>query len=554
MLDLVFLVALWIVIGISLCFFPIPIGNENSTVRRLPYVTFAILALNVLIFFATLPSVAQQLKEWAGARQDISEFLVKHAELMADEGVRGKLVEGGLMTKRESDAIDRQLLRDTAMESEYAVWLKGPEATRLRDELEKKLTDYKAVASASLWYQYGLAPNGDWKFYQLITGAFIHGSTSHLFGNMIFFFAIAFSLEDLWGRSLFLGFYLLGAVAAFLPTVIYPISAPCIGASGAISATMGAFLFRLHKTKIRVRWLSLPLALPLMAMSKKPWGAVMIPAYIYGPFFFGSQLLYWWFNNRYQQASQVGYSAHIAGFVFGFGFAALMKMTGFEEKYIHPKIEAKVSFSASPAVNQALESLDRGEIETAEKKLKAHLAKDPNNPDAIMALIQVYQRTVNYAQLNVLYGRLIRHHLSNNDKEAALYAYDGLLSCFPDIAVDVHIPIRDWLLICEYLREHEMNREAAVEYERLALAYPDDPLALRAYMQGGEAALEAHDNERALRLFEKAHDRAPSPMLSRIEAGIDKCNLRINNRPVWVKEPPKAAESSKDVDSKNLTW
>jgi tetratricopeptide (TPR) repeat protein len=231
-----------------------------------------------------------------------------------------------------------------------------------------------------------------------------------------------------------------------------------------------------------------------------------------------------------------------------------MKMTGFEEKYIHPKIEAKVSFSASPVVNQALESLDRGEIETAEKKLKAHLAKEPNNPDAIMALIQVYQRTVNYAQLNLLYARLIRHHLSNGDKEAALYAYDGLLSCFPDTAVDVHIPIRDWLLICEYLREHEMNREAAVEYERLAVAYPDDPLALRAYMQGGEAALEAHDNERALRLFEKAHDRAPSPLLSRIEAGINKCNLRINNRPVWVKEPPKVAESSKDVDSKNLTW
>jgi lipopolysaccharide biosynthesis regulator YciM len=198
--------------------------------------------------------------------------------------------------------------------------------------------------------------------------------------------------------------------------------------------------------------------------------------------------------------------------------------------------------------------LDRGDTEMAERKLRAHLAKDPGNPDAIMALIQVYQRTSNYSQLNVLYGRLIRHHLANNDKEAALYAYDALLTSLPDTALNVQIPIRDWLAICEYLRESGMNREAGVEYERLAQAYPDDSLSVRACVQGGEAAMEANDNERAVRLFERARDKAPSPMLSRIEAGIEKCNLRINNRPIWVKEPPKAHEMAKDVDSKNLTW
>src|SRR5215831_3325822 len=167
MLDLMFLIALWVVLFISTCFMPIPIGNENSTVRRLPYVTFAILALNVLIFFATMPSVSQQTKELTEARSDIGDFLDKNEELKADDAIRVKLVASGLMSKRESQMIDRQLARDDEMQNEYAIWLKSPEANRLRDEFDRKLSAYKAAASSSLWYQYGLAPNGDWKFYQL---------------------------------------------------------------------------------------------------------------------------------------------------------------------------------------------------------------------------------------------------------------------------------------------------------------------------------------------------------------------------------------------------
>src|SRR5262249_20676551 len=148
--------------------------------------------------------------------------------------------------------------------------------------------------------------------------------------------------------------------------------------------------------------------------------------------------------------------------------------------------------------------------------------------NAIMALIQVYQRTLNYAQLNLMYGRLIRHHLANDDKEAALYAYDGLLSSFPDDAVAVTIPVRHWLTLCEYLREAEMNREAAVEYERLVEAYPNDALTIHACVQGGEAALLAHDNARALKLFEHAESMNPkAPMLGRVENGLERCRVRM---------------------------
>jgi uncharacterized protein HemY len=146
-----------------------------------------------------------------------------------------------------------------------------------------------------------------------------------------------------------------------------------------------------------------------------------------------------------------------------------MKVTKYEEQHINPKIEAMVSFSAAPAVTQALEALDKGDAVTAERKLRAHLSKQPNDTNALLAAIQVYQQSTNFERLNAMYGRLIRQHLANEDREAALYAYDSLLSAFPDDNVAPRIPVRDWISICEYLRESDLNREAAVEYERLVI-------------------------------------------------------------------------------------
>ena len=93
----------------------------------------------------------------------------------------------------------------------------------------------------------------------------------------------------------------------------------------------------------------------------------MVPGYIYLASYFIAQVLYWYFDKKAGSVSNVGYSVHIAGFLFGAGFALMMKATNTEETYINPKIEAKISFSAAPAVTQAMDLLDRGEIPMAER-------------------------------------------------------------------------------------------------------------------------------------------------------------------------------------------
>jgi hypothetical protein len=81
-----------------------------------------------------------------------------------------------------------------------------------------------------------------------------------------------------------------------------------------------------------------------------------------------------------------------------------------------------------------------------------------------------------------------------------------------------------------------MNTEAAVEYERLVDACPDDPLVSRAAVQGGEVALFVADADRALKLFQKAQAmNAPEPYGARARMGIEKCNRILELRPKWTK-------------------
>ncbi|MGO9832400.1 MAG: rhomboid family intramembrane serine protease [Myxococcaceae bacterium] len=91
------------------------------------------------------------------------------------------------------------------------------------------------------------------RLYTLVTSAFLHGSWSHIIGNMVFFWAFGQEVEDAMGHIRYLVFYLLGAVVAMAAQVaVSPEStAPMLGASGAIAAVMGAFLVTYPQDRIK---------------------------------------------------------------------------------------------------------------------------------------------------------------------------------------------------------------------------------------------------------------------------------------------------------------
>ena len=536
MLDTLLLTTLVIVWAFEFFFFFLPLGNERSLVRRLPLVTFGILAANTLIYFISLPITVQQDRDRDRAYKQIKLYVEDNRDILVDEKVRDELKSLGLFAK-EIARVEDQLKKRS--EGEYRSWLLSATATQMKRDLKPLLDDYATADQAHLYNRYGLERDGNWKVYQLVTYSFLHANSRvfglifplHLFFNLITLFAVGFSVEDLWGRNIFLLFYLLSAVAASIPDAVS--GTGIIGASGSVSAVMGAFLVRLPRTRIKIGWFSLPLALPMLAFGKKPYGVTKVASYYYLAFFFLNQLLLWWFfNYKMGSGDGVSYRCHLAGFGFGAAFALVMKVARIEERYINPRIEAKISFYLMPKIANALEHLDRGEMEESEKKLKSLLSSYPSNVEILMALVQVYERAKNYAGVNESYAALIHQHLEKGDKEAALYAYDNLLLAFPDDRVEPRLPSIDWLAICEYLEEVEMPHEAAVEYERLVNCSLDDLLASRACAQGGEAAMASEDYELAKRLFEKISD--------------DRCLDSYSARAPRAREMPVAPESRHD--------
>jgi membrane associated rhomboid family serine protease len=97
-------------------------------------------------------------------------------------------------------------------------------------------------AQVEAWYrEWGLIA-GDWRWYQFVTSAFMHGGWLHLVGNMFFLWVLGDNVEDALGIGGFLLVYVLGGLAGDLLYVSANAHMiPSIGASGCIAAVAGAY-------------------------------------------------------------------------------------------------------------------------------------------------------------------------------------------------------------------------------------------------------------------------------------------------------------------------
>ncbi len=141
----------------------------------------------------------------------------------------------------------------------------------------------------------------------MLTAMFMHGSWLHIIGNMVFLWAFGPEIEDVMNPGRYAAFYLAGGVVAMLAQVAAaPASTiPCLGASGAIAAVMGAFLVTYPRDRIRT----------ILFFG---WFArvTFIPAALLIGIWFLIQLLSVGVVADVQSGG-VAYLAHIGGMVFG---------------------------------------------------------------------------------------------------------------------------------------------------------------------------------------------------------------------------------------------
>ena len=144
----------------------------------------------------------------------------------------------------------------------------------------------------------------------ILTAMFMHGSWSHILGNMVFLWAFGPEMEDAMNPLRYLAFYLSGGLVAMLTQIaLSPHSTvPNLGASGAIAAVMGGFLVTYPTDQIRV------ILIIFVFVRIK-----LIPAALLIGLWFLIQL----FNVGSVATVQTGgvaYAAHVGGAVFGMIF------------------------------------------------------------------------------------------------------------------------------------------------------------------------------------------------------------------------------------------
>jgi membrane associated rhomboid family serine protease len=240
----------------------IPVYDVNP-VRRTPWITYALIAANVIIFLIT-PAVSRSGVEGVAlSDQCAQEAFYERYGAVPDELITNKppaLVPTGAVGVGRSGA---------------------------------------GCVVAPPTYQKHPALS-------VLTAMFLHGGWLHLLGNMLFLWVFGNNVEDRMGRLRFLLFYLAsGYAAAYGFSVVNASStAPLIGASGAIAGVLGAYIVLYPRARV---WSLVPFLLFI---------PLRLPAWlVLGSWF----VLQWFYSSQLAVSSgdSVAYLAHVVGFLFG---------------------------------------------------------------------------------------------------------------------------------------------------------------------------------------------------------------------------------------------
>ena len=310
-------------------FYAIPLENR-PTWRNPPWMTVLLIIINMVIFWG--PQASEERVQDKAAAYYVSSALPA-LEFPA-------LVQWLSQTHDQYAGQAKQAVRQPAaypallglMES-YPDFLAQLRAEKFITPAHPRYADWKAARAkyqamqpapfTSRW-ALNYADSQPLKAETLLTAAFLHGSTGHLLGNMLFLFLFGFSVELVLGRFWYLLFYLIGAVGgSALAQLMYAgVGHYGLGASGAVTALMGmyAVMYRLKRIRFFYQFFFYFNYVTAPALILLPiWALNEVVQHFYGP-------------------QGVGYMAHLGGLVTG---AALMALALFGFRVQIPQVASE---------------------------------------------------------------------------------------------------------------------------------------------------------------------------------------------------------------------
>lgn len=304
--------------------------------------------------------------------------------------------------------------------------------------------------------RYGFVPSR-FSWLTVFTAMFLHGSFMHLAGNMWFLYLMGDNIEDRWGHFQYLLFYFMSGVIATLFYMILTsgksLDIPSIGASGAISGVVGAYLVLFPKSKITF-WYYIFLFFRIYS------GTFDIFAWFWISLWFVQQIFGMIGSMSSTEIGGIAFAAHVGGFLTGLGIAFLTK------------IFQGVRYVRSVYSGQNALSLIAGE-----------------NPLKIRSVDQQVE----------LYNteKEIENFLKNNDEREAAQLYGKTLKKYPEISIPNFYEYK----FAEMLHSQGLLEEAIEAYKRFLRDNPFTRLTDNALYNLGKIYFEKGEKQKAKECF-----------------------------------------------------
>jgi membrane associated rhomboid family serine protease len=494
----------------------IPIGLDETRISRLPWVSIAILVLCVGAYFAT--STAGNREEVQSKYREVLSYWRDHPYLELPP-----VMEQRFGVTREAIA------RSSRSRVPAAAPASAPEEQARLEALCEELVeaiDQLPVRRWSLVPARGAAQPG-W-----LTHLFMHGSLGHLLGNMLVFaLVVAPFLEDAWGRPFFLAFYLVGGMVAgaaqALPMGDSPIHV--LGASGAISACLGAFALRFAHRRVRMfYWFFLFVR-----------GTFFVPAWAYAFFGLAMDLLGLKLAGT---GGGVAYAAHVGGFLFGLAVAMVVRATGLDDR-LAP--EGVGHWGRTLSASRAEDALAAGRTSDAREHLEAALEKDRSDEASMLALARIHTGAFDRERATLLIEKLVAARLARNDAPGARAILAELEAGLDPELLRPATAYRAATLVADPVLADRLDAVAA---------RGGGALASKALLRSAERA-RASDPARAHALAEAARDAdgAPPELRERAEALARACTPDVEPIPAPEASPEPEVDPRAPADAPAAT-
>lgn len=292
--------------------------------------------------------------------------------------------------------------------------------------------------------QYAVSSHG-FRWYQLISSAFLHSGWLHLIFNMIMLAALGPNVEDKLGHLGFAALYFAGAAASGAAHIVFS-DHPAIGASGAIAAVTGAYLVLFPKTKI------------ICFMVFYIIGRVALPAWWFIGFNIAMDLF-----SGFGRDTGVAHAAHLGGYAFGMIVAMTLLWTRVLTREPYDLFTVLRQWQRRKAISSAARQFER----QIDRQVGAERTVSPEQK-------ALYEARANIARL-VASGRL----------DAAADAYRVFVDEFGVTQRGTALSRDQQLKLAEYLIQSGDRATAAKAFEAFGNAYPSDREAPPSLLMAG---------------------------------------------------------------------